>query len=335
MKKIRIYVPSGIGDVAWTMTKVPSIKKQNQADIIEMIPQLSAFNRSDDFLYHFDFVNLVQYEEFDIQPSIPYIPISIPNIFNASSLAQENMVDSKGRYRFIESTGNFMGDPSSWILIPNGHISEGKRIEQWYPEYQTDIYIANHFRFRDDEVEEAERFHKSFLDNHPFIVFYMGPLEGNTIAGYNRNGLWSLYNWYQVAYQIHKINRDVRFLITGAKQDWQYANLFIGSLPNLKEKFINACGCTRIGVSFALIQRSNFLLSFPSGIGIFSVYLNHPTSIFFRPEGNSISPDMYISFDEDMSQCWAPVEYINTTYFPVFYSRHSPEYIVNRIINFL
>lgn len=335
MKKIKIFVPSGIGDVTWSLMKVLDIKKKHNADFVEIYPNATQSNRVKDFLHHFDFVNDVQYQEFDIQPIIPHIPPSIPGIFDATQYVQENLIDARGRPIFIQSTGYFMGDPNAWLIIYNGHHAEGKRIESWYPKYITDMNIMDNFHFRPEEVENAKQIHKDLLHDQPFVIFYMGPTEGNTIGGYNRDNLWTLSDWYQVVLNIQEHRKDIRFLITGSKDDWHFANLFIGSIPRHKNIFINACGLTDIGTTFSLIQTSQFLLAYPSGIGIVAVYLKHPTSIFFRPEGNSLSPDIFISYDERVSDCWAPLEAIDKTYFPVFYTRHSPTYITDIISQFL
>lgn len=335
MKKIKIFVPSGIGDVVWALTKVPDIKEKNRADFIQICPNTSSCNRVEDLLYHFNFVNHVQYEEFDIQPVPVYIPPTIPGIFDSTQFVQNQLIDEQGRPRFIESSGNFMGMPDSWLLIYNGYHANGIRIESWYPEYQTDTHIMKYFCFRAEELERAKYLHETLLDNKPFIVFYMGPLEGNTISGYNRNSLWTFYDWSHVASLIQVYRKDIKFLITGAKYDWHYANLFKGSLSSEKDVYVNACGLTDIGTTFALILRSQFLLSYPSGIGIVSTYLGHPTGIFFRKSGDSLSSEIYISYDDRLSDCWVPTKMIDTTYFPFFYQEDIPETISQIIGRFV
>ena len=325
MKKMSIFTCPGLGDALWTITKIPDMRRKLNPDKVNIVVQNTDFNRSDDFLLHFNFIDSVSYDDFDIHPEPIYFEPIYGNV--------PKPTDDYGRYIYCDSTGNFMGDPNSWLLIANGHLERGHRLETWYPEFETEIDIAKHYRMREDEIEWAETFHLEQLNNRPFIVFYMGPLNGNTTLGHNRNGLWSLRNWYEVG---NSLPSEYKIVIVGHQHDWQYANLFMGSLSEFdRHWYINLCGQTEIGQCYALIKRSKFLLSFQSGVGIFSAYMGHPTAIWWRPKGDSISTEYYLSFEEDMSHCWVPMEYINKTYFPLIYSKQNPTQISQIINQFL
>lgn len=310
-KKLKIWTCPGIGDIVWVLTKVPDMKRKLKPDHIEIVIQATEFNRADDFLLHFDFIDSTRYEEFRCVPD----PIHLPNQYGT---------DDDGQYIYCKSTGNFMGDPNSWLLIANGHLEHGNRLETWYPEFETEMNIAKYFHFSSNEIEWAKTYHTEQI-NHPFIVFYMGPLKGNTTDGHNRNGLWSLKDWHEVG---NSLPSQYKVVIVGHQQDWHYANIFVESLFNSdRQRYMNLCGKTTIGECFALIQRSQFILSYGSGIGIFSAYLGHPTAMFLGPKGYSRSSQFYQSFEEDLCHCWAPVQYINNTYFPLIYTKCSPETI--------
>src|SRR5205823_3957049 len=63
----------------------------------------------------------------------------------------------------------------------------------------------------------------------------------------------------------------------------------------------DAIGRWEIGQTFAVIQRARFVVAYQSGVGIFSVYLGIPAAVFWRPHGNSIDPEGYVSFREKMA----------------------------------
>ena len=305
------------------------MRRKLNPDHVEIIIQSTEFNRSDDFLSHFDFIDSTRYEDFSIIPE----PIYFPDVFG---MPTPKPTDENGHYIYIYSTGNFMGDPNSWLLIANGHLERGNRLETWLTGFETEIHIAKHFHFRDNEIEYAKQFHKQTLNNKQFVTFYMGPLNGNTIAGHNRNSLWTIREWQVILENLLYINPELVFVIVGAKQDWQYANIFMGSLTSHhRNKCVNFCGNTTIGECFALIKRSQFLLSYQCGVGIFSAYLGHPCAVWYRPYGDSMSSDFMGTYVEAFSHCWAPMEYINKTYFPLLYKRESPEDIVKIIHKFV
>mgnify|MGYP001620043474 CR=1 FL=1 len=306
MKKIRIWVSPGIGDTVWVLTKISDMRKKLNINHVEMVIQSTEFNRADDFLMHFDFIDSTFYETFSIRPEPIY------NIYGT---------DEEGQYIYYESTGNYRGDPNSWLLIANSHLEHGHRLETWYPEFKAEMDFAKHFNFREEEIKWAEAFCKDTLNSNPFIVFYMGTLNGNTINGHNRNGLWSLEDWFKVGSYLPS---EYKIVIVGHQYDWQYANLFLEGLPNIQH-YVNLCGKTTIGECFALIKRSQFILSYATGIGIFSAYLGHPSAMFLGLKGHSRSSEFFQSFEEDLCHCWCPTEYINKTYFPLIYTKCSPE----------
>jgi hypothetical protein len=119
-------------------------------------------------------------------------------------------------------------------------------------------------------------------------------------------------------------------VVVGASYDRPYLERHVA--PHLGD-FVDRCGGWGIGQTFAIIQRSQFVISYQSGIGIFSVYLGIPTACFWRPQGDSITTAGYVSFDERMASAWAPRDALASgRYLPLIYTQCSPETITEHIV---
>lgn len=343
MKKLTVAVPPGIGDSLWSMVKIQSIMQIGGYDYCKVAIKDTKLNRGKDFLLHFDFVDEVEYEVFPIHPpSAEFGAIfstGLSKLFGESAVidsgfkSELNYVEETGEYIYIDSCQNFL-NRYDWLLIANGHLERGNRLETWLLQFKTNFDIGvDNFVFTENEIENAERIHKYLLDNKPFVVFYLGPKWGNTINGHNRGSLWTLKNWYETVMLMNEHNKDLRFVLIGASYDADYAGEFYTTYGD--KRFINLTGATEIGTTYALIKRSNFILSYQSGIGIFSVYLGVPTACFWRPYGNSLHPDFFISVREEMANAWAPpwALGIDGTYLPQVYTKCSPQSIVEEVIS--
>jgi len=74
------------------------------------------------------------------------------------------------------------------------------------------------------------------------------------------------------------------------------------------------------------------VISYQAGVGIVSTYLGTPTAIFWRPYGDSISPQWILSFDERMASAWVPPATIEAgKHLPLIYGRHGIQHIVSEI----
>src|SRR5262249_32366118 len=92
----------------------------------------------------------------------------------------------------------------------------------------------------------------------------------------------------------------------------------------------DAIGQWPVALTFAVIQRSRFVVGYQSGIAIFSVYRGIPTACFCRPQGDSIDPEGYVSFREQMASGWVPKEALDASrYLPLIYTRCTAESIAD------
>tara|TARA_Y100000034_G_scaffold137016_1_gene218513 strand:+ start:4425 stop:5444 length:1020 start_codon:yes stop_codon:yes gene_type:complete len=312
MKKITIAVPPGIGDSLWSLTKISNIRKQKEIDCVELVVQNTDLNRSHDFLKSFTFVDSVRYADFVIHPlGIQY--------------------SKEGPYIYIESQ-EYWQPPErreiyDFLLISNGHLERGLRLEDWLPEFETDFSIGKQWQFNPSYLLEAQNFKK---EKGQYAVLYLGPFNGNTKDGHNRGPIWSLRDWMILADSLHS-NYGLHIVLVGAPYDKSYSDGFMMRMGD-RDYITDLVGQTEIGLTYSYILYSEMCMGYQSGIPIFSVYLGVPAVCWWRPYKDSISPTVYISFDETMASAWAPPWSLeNKRYAPQIYGKSNPQSIIDTV----
>lgn len=303
---MNFLVPQGIGDSIWALLKVQSIAAGEPINIfIACIDKNnSAEARSLDFVRRFKFVNSAEMYE-------------MPMNGNAGCVLQSGPpADEDGLYRYISEETVLPG--IDYILIPNGSLERGIRLEDWQPGYDTNWKVMDDFSFDTPLVS---------IEN--YVVFFMSSAESNTISGHNRNGIWSPLDWVELGECIQE-ELGCKIVVVGASYDRSYYSDYVQ--PLLNYQWIDLIGQLGIGQTYSTIKGARFVISYQSGIGIVANYMGVPAGIFWRAKGDSISPHSYISFDERMAEAWVnPVMIEQGKYLPLIYGRHGVEYIVDEI----
>ena len=302
--RLRVAIPAGIGDAVWSLMKIPHLLRIYGADQVEIGLCGPPPYRSLPFVERFDFVSSAEYSRWQCVEANPFTPEGVYN-WAPSGVGWHHEFD--------------------WMLQANRHLESGQRLETWLPEYETDWGIADRFRFLASELRVAREFAAA---HGPYCVLYLGPEAGNTVAGHNRGALWTPEEWGRLAESCRRLGLKV--VVVGASYDRPYLERHVA--PHLGD-FVDRCGGWGIGQTFAIIQRSQFVIAYQSGIGIFSVYLGIPTACFWRPQGDSITTAGYVSFDERMASAWAPRDALASgRYLPLIYTQCSPETITEHIV---
>ena len=268
--------------------------------------------RALDFVRRFDFVDSVEMRTFQIMA--------------------EQWLSADGRYNYIEDGWYDFSSVDGLemrhcALMPNGPLERGVRLESWLPQYAINWNIFDHFRLTPDERAFGAILHVQLGD---YVVFYLGPLHGNTDNGHNRNALWGPADWLDLGRRIRR-EFGLRVVVVGAPYDRTYYELFVRpSLNGDGGDWLNLIGRTDIGRLFSVTSHARFVISYQAGVGIVSTLLGTPTGIFWRPAGDSISPGCYLSFDERMASAWVPPTRIaDGKHMPLIYGRHDVDYIVS------
>lgn len=315
---MRILVPQGIGDSIWCMFKVQDLVAKTDPGPIDIKIACwhvdAAESRAKHFLERFVFVNSV---EMFVMPRIGNEgPVLLPG----------PPADGNGIYRYMADGRHPHLPDIDYAMMPNGPLEKAIRLEEWLPQFETNWDIMEDFQFMSHELNYADEFEK---ENGPFVTFFMASLANNTVSGHNRGPLWTPHDWLELGEKIHN-KYGVKILVVGTTWDEDYYEKVIYPHTRHKDYWINKISQWPIAQTYAVVNKSRFVVSYQSGIGIVSHYLGRPVAIFWRPKGNSISPNSYVSFEEGMSSAWARPDYLaQNKLLPCIYGKHTVDDIMN------
>lgn len=313
---MKFLLPQGIGDSVWALHKIQSAAARMEADKIEVYlnyshPINEVQCRALDFVKRFSFVH-----------SSDMLAIMIHD-YGCS-------IDKEGHYVYINDGWLDYNGERYFAMMPNGPLERGIRLENWLPQFEINWKASDCFQFDKEDVDYADALHKKI---GRYCVFYLGPFRGNMFEGHNRGSIWTPADWSVLGYYIQK-ELGSRIVVVGADYDMDYWVNMMEPTLDLSDQgnWVNLIGDLPISKTYAVIKRSDFVISYQSGIGIFSSYLGVPTGIFWRAKGDTISPDTFISFEEEMASAWTRPDMIASgKHLPLIYGRHDPGYIISEI----
>lgn len=314
---MRILVPQGIGDSVWCLFKARDLAaKLDPGGPIDLKVacwhDTAAERRALSFLERFDFVHSV---EMYVMPRGRKGPVLRPG----------PEADAEGLYRYIPDGPHPELSGIDYALIPNAALERGTRLEDWLPEYRIDWDVMDHFRFTPQEQAFGRQFLK---ETGPYVVFFMASLAGNTFAGHNRGPLWTPNEWVELGDRLHS-RHGLKVVVVGTTWDEDYYRTLIDPLVRFKPHWRNHISDWPIAQTYAVVKQARFLVTYQSGIGIVGHYLGVPTAIFWRPKGDSITPNAYVSFEEGMAAAWArPDDLAKGLLLPCIYGRHGVDDIL-------
>ena len=312
---MNFLLPQGIGDIVWALFKIRAIRDRldpgGPIDVHIACSATSALeSRALDFVRRFSFIDSAR-------------------MFVCGGLGASPPVRPDGCYNYLEDGWYDYDGDRYCVLIPNETLERGERLESWLPHYAIDWSIFDEFR-----IDPAERTIADNLTSRlgPYVVFYPGPLFGNTTNGHNRNALWCPADWRDLARRIHAEFR-LPIVAVGAFYDASYYDIYLAPMLTA-DPWTNLIGATSLGELWSVTSRARFVVSYQAGVGIVSTYLNTPTAIFWRPHGDSISPDFYLTFDEKMASAWVPPSVIASgRHKPLIYGRDGVDEVIKWAAN--
>lgn len=317
-------IPPGIGDSAWALMVMQSIAKQHRDPKIDVRIGCWARDghesRALDFVRRFSFVTSAEM-------------YTMPNrAGQAGPWVQPGpQADENGINRYLP-TGPSDLKGIDLQLVPNRSLEEGKRLEEWLPQYEVNWRVMDDWRFTVREVRDADTLASNL---GPFVVFFMASLAGNTEAGHNRGPLWTPEQWVELGMWFRTFGLQV--VVVGADWDRDYYDQEIAPRLPRDPRWHEFIGRWPIGMTYAVLRHAKVCVSYQSGIGIVAHYLGVPTVCWWRqkrpghPE-DSISPNSYVAHDERMASAWARPDAVSSgDLMPAIYGKHSLEDITTHV----
>jgi len=262
--------------------------------------------------------------------AVPFISgfkfVSEVGQYKTGILKSGSPVDENGYYRYIDSgVSNLSG--IDYVLIPNAPLERGIRLENWFPEFETNWKIMDEFNFNEQDL----RIGRVLSAQSGFCVFYLGSEMSNTTDGHNRGPVWKPEDWALLGRLVQE-HLDLKIVVVGADYDRSYWENCVRPLVKA-QSWMDLVGQAKISETFGLIRSARFVVSFQSGIGIVAEYMGIPAALFWRAKGDSISPHFYLSFEEKMNGAWSPPEMLaQGKHLALIYGKHSSQDVISQIL---
>ena len=276
-------LPNGIGDTMWALTKIRSVAAANgrPADAVEITlagnSGREVDRRSVPFLKRFPFVKDVRVSDISILED------------------KESPTDARGRYRYRPDgpLGNYH------VLAPNKALEEGRRLEDWLPEYPTDWGVIDEFDW--SGTERGWRIAKAI---EPFAAVYLGPEAGHCDEGHNRGWLWEPKHWIELCRAL-KEEHGLNVAVVGAEYDRSFYERYVKEgLEKEGQRWVDLIGRLEIGETFRLLRESRLMVSYQCGLAIVLHYLGGKVVSWWRPDGDSCHGSRKVCFDNRMKDSW-------------------------------
>lgn len=309
---MKFLLPQGVGDNFWVLSKIESVAKRHEAKSIDVLlncgdPSQVTQIRALEFVRRFKCVTSAEM----------YVA------GNGTFLKPGPIADADGYFRYLDD-GPTELPGVDFVMIPNGALEKGVRLENWLPEYEIDWEFAR----KQLSFTDAERKIGAAFAAEPFVALHLGCKSSNTYSGHNRGPLWHPADWIELGR--HLQNLGLRLVVFGADYDRDYFNELIK--PIVGDSWIDAVGRWTLMETFAVLQQAKFMISYQCGLAMVPTYLGVKTVIFWRPHGDSLLPTTFVSCHEGMATGWVPPKVLAAgDYIPAFYGRHGVDWIMGEI----
>ena len=238
-------VPPGIGDISWIYCKLASLGRPFQLNICEN----HTLNRACGFV--------------DILPGV------VNGGYKNFSYSQAFLKDKLG---LAPDTDIYRLPDGEYYLSANLWLDAGNRIEGFLPTLEPQFHYE--LATTDQHKENARKAIEGLP--RPLIVIYTSkyvPPE----TGWH---LWSPDEWAQFCRRLHEhFDGKVGFAFIGAKFDTTIGHEAAEKTAAFAPA-VNLIGKTEVGDVVEIIREADYLVAFPSGMGILGDVIDTPTMMF-------------------------------------------------------
>jgi hypothetical protein len=252
MEPLKVALPLGIGDVFWSTTKFRALSAMFDGRPIHAYINESPNHQTVNFL--------------KLVPSVTEAVLSKRAPFDVWKELPPN--HRFPRWSSLAGCANWR--EFDFVLVANGHLERGLRLETWLPELGVDATEWEYpLNILPDDVAHADR----LTGGVPRALLYMSGIGPN--AGFH-NHRWTAKDWVNVADLLNA--EGIRPLLVGAPtpDDLGYEKLFHTAAAG-RDIADSAVGQTTVAQYCALIRGARSWTGLNSGGGIVSGMLRTPT----------------------------------------------------------
>lgn len=241
---VKVYGPTGVGDIHWVLLKMPGLKAaEAPCKLTLIIPG------------HGDAAMIFRAKEyFELLPWLDGARMEIgPPV----------MMDYGA------------DDPAiaNYILIANGHLERGQRIENWHDEWPVD------YRYPVIVPDEARQFARQIKENvGKLVVFYCSSKAWN----YEVSGkAWTIDDWNELTQMLNV--HGITPVLIGKHWDNDYSAEF----RSRNCRLCDLTGKTTIAQVMALYEIADAVVGMCSGITILAAHARVPAIVFWPEKGKT------------------------------------------------
>lgn len=201
------------------------------------------------------------------------------------------------RWATLEGCANWEG--FDYILVANGHLEMGYRIETWLPE------IATEYTYPLAISDDARARARELGGEKPGLVYMSG--TGPNIGFHN--GWWDVADWVRVVQGLNDAGIEPVLIGAANGHDEAYRDWFVRLASGLRYKDI--IGQTSHEEICALVQAASFWVGLNSGTGIVSAMQGTPTLIMWSDDRYPL-PGTGTLLHHNMQRSWLAESQLNT-----------------------
>jgi len=159
------------------------------------------------------------------------------------------------------------GQTYDYLMVPNGHLEQGRHIDQWMPELKTDY--GTDFNYDQATIDKSNE-----LMPEPGVLLYLS--GGGPNMGFHGNW-WTPEDWVEVISLLNDKGMIPYLVGAPSDDDLTYGKSVMKSCAREGALYKNIIGKTTIPEYLHLISRAKIWVGLNSGGGIVSASMGTPT----------------------------------------------------------
>jgi hypothetical protein len=288
MEPLRVALPLGIGDTHWSCMKLRGLSEHHGGRPIHAFVNKSPNHNSVGFLR-----------------IVGHIAQAIEDARAPYSITTELPPHHRDpKWSTLEGCRNWNG--FDYVLVANGHLERGERIETWLPEIATEYsYPLN---IPDADVAQAR--HLMGADR---VLLYPSGIGPN--AGFHGNS-WTIRDWVEVIQQLNSHGITPTLIGAPTPDDTGYREWIIRRGERVGGICVNdTVGVTNQPQVLAMIREADAVAGLNSGLMIMAAAMRVPTVMLWANKKyykNMMDVNPQSLLPEEMARSWLCEDQLHT-----------------------